>query len=305
MKRLLVILLSLSLVLLVSGSVLAAVHINDFMYDGSDDELNFSNITETDTWFSVEPEEPYINFGYYKEYENAASTWGLNYYQNDLSFFGFRHVRVNSYSGDVLKGSFLNESGIFIGFERFIGDAFDSIYEQTRISPGYRFKLGESNYLAYSLDYDATNSEVMGHDLDLLLAGDNFKLTGETTYWDGYDPLLNINLNYQISDEMTIGLIYWGMGSLTELDCGITFTGVENLILDASVGTTNEDSDYSVSGMYAISENFSLGGEYTKEGSANGVRILKAKFGEENSSLVAKYQMNDPSNLLLAFEMKM
>jgi hypothetical protein len=300
MKRFCALLLTVGLLFTVSGSVLAAIHHKEDI----DNFFGLNEMARTDTWYYVEKDKPVVDLGYFKYHDADISTYGLNYYQDDQTFIVFDNLNVGGYPGIQLKGSFSTDFGLFVGFQRLTGSAFPDSH--TWYSPGFRMRVGEGGYAAFSVNYDGENNQIEEYDADVLILSEKSKLAGEILVpRESGSSTLDLKYVSRVSDDVAFGLSFWGLGNQNEFSLGATFTGVENLVVDAKLTPETDGTSYHLSGMLKAGESLSLGAQYDKLVADTGVTTFKLKYSMEDAMFVFKYQMTEPSTFLLAYEMQL
>lgn len=293
MKRLLVVVFTLSLVLAVSASAFAAVHHED-MFDVL---FMYKNNSITDTWYTTNFWPPHITAGYTGA--DPLTGLGADFFLNDQMFAGVRSLSGGGGSQTLLKGSYLFDFGLFVGVNSLSGD----IMEGTIIAPGYRLSLGDFNYVTFSADFDTEASEIMDFDVDAFYVKDPLKFKGEVVIpQSGGDTMITLDVAYKVSDPLCVGATVISAGD-TSFSAGVTYTGVEKLILDGQFGSMAGTSALGVSGMYSVTQQIRAGAEYVKIGDGDGTTTLKMKYGlDEKSYVVFKYSTSDPAVMTLVYE---
>jgi hypothetical protein len=301
MKRLLVVVLTLSLVLAVSASAFAAVHHEAY------DKLffKFNNPPITDTWYTTLFYPPHLTASYYDIPDSDLTTLGLDFYLTDQMFAGYRSWDVSGFSTSVLSGSYLFNFGLFIGYESLSTD-YPFLVDHSIVSPGYRYGFGKFNYVTASLNYDSDAGEITAYDFDGFYVTDQIKVKGEVLLPDGGDAQIYLDGAYKISDPLCVGgTVLTGGGGEDTFTVGATYTGVNKLILDCLIGTISGESGYAVSGMYKITDQILVGAQYMKIDaiSPDPLTYLKARYSlSEKQNVVFQYEINDPSEMILSYE---
>ncbi|HEX3048021.1 MAG TPA: hypothetical protein VHY08_24930 [Bacillota bacterium] len=258
----------------------------------------------TDTWYTINDTAPCI-MGLYYDSQGANSSWSnLEYYQNDQFLAGFYNAKDDSDSVTGLYGSYLFDQGVFIGIKANIVDN----YTGWLISPGYRFAFDKKSYVALSLDYNYNNqgqSEVSNIGVDAKIFTNKLKFKGGLSLALTDEPTTyDFQVNYKLSDKLTIGGAYENEGSYS---VGGSYA-TNSLVVDGQLGYASE-SFYAGSGMFMMGA-FGLGAEYYKESEADGQITLKTKYNvTEQSKLVLFYTLESgagatrvPSSLIIAYK---
>lgn len=302
LKHLLTVLLGVGLLLMISGSALAAVHVDDMW----DDAFALTNYHVTDTWYTTNYWPSYVNITYLNVNDGALTDIALNYFKNDQLFASYRSIDAGG-TGSIFKGSYLFDFGLFVGAWAMSGDMGST----TVVSPGYRFKFGEKSWVALSADYNTDAEKIVDYDLDFLIFPDKMKIDGEVLMPDGSDAQYKFNFAYQISDSLTVGAgiskkFVLMLSDVQETNTvGASFTGIKNLVLDCQVGTMGGESGYAFGGMYSLGKSFAIGADYIKLPPYDGGLTFKGVFHPfEYSNLIVKYCPENPAkDMQVSFEM--
>lgn len=302
MKRLLVVVLTLGLLFAVSASAFAAVH-----HENWDKALfNLNNPPITDTWYTTLFYPPHLTVAYdsVSDYMGVPgldySALGVDFFLMDQMFAGYRSAGAGS-SDSAISGSYLFDFGLFLGYES------NDIVGYSNISAGYRYKFGQFNYVAVSvdnMDYDALTDTLMNFDIDAFYVTDQIKVKGEILIPDGDDTQLYLDGAYKVSDTLCVGATLYVNGTYDETTLvGATYTGVNKLVLDCQFGSLIGNNAYAVSGMYGITNQIKVGLQNMKIGDDDSYSYLKAKYDmNEKQKVVFQYKLNDPVEMILCYE---
>ncbi len=306
MKKVLILAAMMLLVLLISINTLGAVR---SLGDGP---------ATVDHWYSIEPDTPYFLGNFYGINQETDPIQILNFeiYKNDQTFFTYNYNFVGPISTLNLSGSFLFDSGFFIGVRSTtVEDHSMYLYgHQTTLSPGYRAAIDENSYLAASFDFVSTRfeSKIIAYDFSGKIFAEGFKITGDFSY---YPDTERVNAALEgalvVSEHVVAGMDanYSSATQVIDYTAGLTYAG-EPLTVDAQTGYISEYTDYfySINGVFNVSDFLHFGATYTKYNQdLNGCLVLKAQFGTDHSKFVLKY--NSANNtyyeaLTLAYEYK-
>lgn len=306
MKKISILLVIMILVLFTSVNTLGAIQ-----------SLGDSPAT-IDRWYSTEPDAPYFLGNFYGVNQGIDSIQILNFeiYKNDQTFINYNYNFEGPISTLNLSGSFLFNSGFFIGVRSTrIEDHSLYLYgQQTILSPGYRAAIDENSYLAVSFDFVSNRfeSKIFAYDISGKIFTEGFKITGDYSFYpDTGQMYAALGGNLVVSEHIIAGLDidYLSENYITIYTTGLTYAG-EALTVDGQTGYTSEYTDYfySINGVFNVSESLHFGASYTKYNQVlNGCLILKAQFGGDDSKFVLKY--NSANNnyyeaLTLAYEHK-
>jgi hypothetical protein len=301
MKKISILLVMMMMVLLISVNTLGAIK-------SSGDEA-----ATIDHWYSVEPDAPYFVGSYYGAGQGSSSSQFLNFdfYQNDQSFFDFSNIVEGPYRVLSISGSFLAESGFFIGAQlATIEDAYNST-QQIAISPGIRAAIDENSYLAASMDLVTMGelTEINAYEINGKLFAEGFKIAGDYIFY----PVLkqtraSLEADLVVSEHVIAGFNANGAtGTQVGYSAGFTYSG-ENLTVDAETGydISVADSFNCINGVFNLSESLRVGANYTKYNQdLDGCLILKVQLGSDNSKFVMKYNSannNYAQALTVAYE---
>ena len=134
-------------------------------------------------WFEIEKEKPYWIVTSTSNIYDIGNQLGGEYYCDDQTFAEASYTFFPMVSNvSNIKGSFLTESGFFIGMD-YISTA--GLTNASLISPGYRFNLNDNGYIAASLDYVSVDflgeivREVAGYDIDFKYYTEKMKFFGQ------------------------------------------------------------------------------------------------------------------------------
>jgi hypothetical protein len=264
LKRILSPAIALSLLILTATVVLGAVHSNE------------GERFRTDTWYTVNPNVPYIQTGlnrWKSSYTASDFIWG-EFYQNDHTFFTFAVQNFDYREAEPMEhseicGSFLLHNGFFLGVSNLSDEYYSpSIFPpgSTRISPGYRYSFHDNNYIALSLDYlnRDDHNDIFAYELNWRyydavkkLACDLYTIKDDHSYFRG-------EAVFQLTDRLAGGFNLARELGLTKLDIGTTWN-LDPFILDAQyTKDTDNDRVYSLNGMFNLSDRFGTGALYQK-----------------------------------------
>jgi hypothetical protein len=304
MKKWLILVSVMLLVLLISVNTLGAIQ---HLGDGS---------ATIGRWYSVAPDTPYFIGSFYNINQgwSAAQDLTFEFFKNDQTFFNYINTKAGSLSASGISGSFLTESGFFIGAGVTRREDYYSYAQRITISPGFRAAIDENSYLAVSLDWvtDGYWSKINAYEISGKLFAEGFKITGDSIFYPDSEQLTaSLEGDLVLSEQVVAGFdtVYSSAIHAIDYDAGFTYTG-DTLTIDAQTGYTNQYTDYfySVNGVFNVSEVLHFGAGYTKYNrDRNGLLILKAQFGNDHSKFVLKYNSanyNYYETLSLAFEHK-
>jgi hypothetical protein len=269
--------------------------------------LGDSWYSKTDTWYSIKQDQPNVNV-YARNITPDFSVVGGEYYQNDQTFADLFYQNINGSDMTYFGGSFLSESGFFIGLNYLEIASITA----TQLSPGYRFKVDDKGYVALSFDYlsdDYTNTaEIVSYGVNFKLFPESMKIYGEISLpTEGNNTVVNFNANYQVNNRFVAGADFMSQGNDTAYSAGFTYM-VQSLIIDGKLGKTFVDHYYQFAGMYNLKK-FGIGALYQKyqNDSDPGVTI-QGKYHHPKGDFILKYTFeNDSYNqvTVLAYERKL
>jgi hypothetical protein len=274
------------------------------------------NTVWTDTWFYIDAESPKVLFA--GAYSSNSSSVNAMYFKNDQTFAeaSFDNSNVGDYT--VIFGSYLFSNNIFAGM-----DYMEYFGDYVLLTLGYRFDIGDNDYVALSFDYQAAASGLgstgtRGYDLDFKFFGDKYYLFGQLYFYDSGTDRHYVALSYQFSETFTGGISVQLLGSSSnEVLVGFTWAP-ENWIVDfwaSQYDGSSNSSSSKISAMYQASEKLWIGLEAENRSSTNypdSIIIAKAKYDFAGGQLRGFYKFaNDnisPFNVsyfALAYEMKL
>ncbi|MGE5604435.1 MAG: hypothetical protein ACM3YE_01945 [Bacteroidota bacterium] len=309
MKKLILI-LTLSL-LLIPNNAFAAVH-NSMKADFSSPSSLTMPDAPLDTWFSIAKDEPFIK-GIYRSSDGIRKTdlVGFEYYKNDHCFFNVSNISEEAFGSKVettsIKGSYLFESGFFIGGNHLSYKEEDGSESWLYLSPGFKVELGNDSYYAFSFDYISTVfvDEIIGYEFDLKYFTDNMKFIGQLYSPKYGDTSFGVGFFGNISHRNTAGIVYNSSEDYSLINAGLTSI-FDNLIIDFML--VNEDDEdekstiYALSGMYKIGDIIKMGLQYEKDKDVNDPAIsVKANI----NGLQIRYLLENDSygeNIYAAYE---
>lgn len=211
----------------------------------------------TDTWYTITPPQPYQQLSYSNNPDVNVNSVDGEYFKNDHTFLNINSSNVYGFSSSKFTGSYLFDSGFFIGFQD-----LKILSKMTRtLSPGYRFSLKDHSYVALSLDYESSSNtdKVVAYGLDSCFYFNNSKLFGEISQPDTGDTIVSVGMNYALSKSLVIGMDY----DDHDFSSGFTFDG-KPVVVDFQYNRYDYDDyddskNYKLSGMFIIGENYGLG----------------------------------------------
>ncbi|HYH01694.1 MAG TPA: hypothetical protein VEC37_01190, partial [Bacillota bacterium] len=239
----------------------------------------------TDTWYSVEPEQPSWQLAYQKLSGSNTYIAKSDFYQNEHTFFQVNSSKIFRFKLWELAGSYLFDSGFFVGLAHSDTSSSDS----TLIAPGYRFNLNEQSFVALSLDYLSSSGadRVTGYDLDLHYYGDSFKFIGEIYRPrddEAEDTYVDAGFAIAVTKGLVVGCDY--NNDYHDLSAGFTYN-TKPLIIDYEyLNSKDEDYAYSkLSGMARLGAYCGVGMEYLKYTDISDPRYtLKFKFTNDKTN---------------------
>lgn len=236
---------------------------------------------KTDTWYSVEDNEPYYSFHADVSSSSSMPEFFFHYYQHDFFFINFG--RYEEAGGGILamEGSYLFEDGFFGGVSVQMVNG-SPVY---LVSPGYRLALGDRGYLALSCDYSSKADWGVGLNGKYLF--DAMKLAGWARIENGSDPTLYMDLACRLSKGIMIGgeLSYAG-------DVYFSVGGTWKIPSRVVDFRYDSNGDYAASCMVYFGS-YGIGGEF------NGRYItMKANYSEGDSHVVFRCAPEQGSNPL-------
>ncbi len=259
-----------------------------------------------DTWYTIEPKKPFLEFFYISRDEypdiniDQRTQLGFKYFQNDHFFFDYTSTGEDK-SSTYLAGSYLFRNGIFI---EGIYDDQDPV-SKTIISPGYRFKFGTKNYLAFRIEYLSTSgaesntSEINAFDLTFKYFGKKSKFIGEIYSPSDADMIIFIDTAFKVNKKMTLGVCYKTIEDEVANNLGFTWEN-DKLIIDMQIGKEQYDTDspldnyYKCGGMYKIGTKFMLGADILKYSLIDDSQAsFKAKYLFTKSKMALKYDLKN------------
>lgn len=260
----------------------------------------------TDTWFTIEDKNQYVEGDINSC--NDSSAFDLEYFKNDQTFADFTSAKIQNDTETFIQGSYLFEPGFFVGVES-ISRKNQTI--TTTIAPGYRYNFNKKNYAAASFDYTSSQNttEITNFEIEGKYYEKNLKSYGSLSFPKNQSTELNGELDYKISNDLTVGGYLNSYDGTTTIFFGGTYFTVVNkgnkLIIDGMLGSGANTTIFQLSGMYNPVEKFNIGGEFV---SSNGSQLtLKANYTLQKVKLVFKYALqssNIPSTLILAGKME-
>ncbi|MGD9156178.1 MAG: hypothetical protein PVG90_11855 [Bacillota bacterium] len=266
MKKLVVLLMILALTLLVAATTLAAVHnytddfINHFLMSdynncsmaNSDYSKYGMSKSDFENWYYVEKDDPEIKFQ--SAFSNDSSYYnynriGFEYLQNEQNFFNLTSIDDDYQSELYLKGSYLFDNGFFTGLD-----------------------IGGINYDAHDIDDESQITFSPGYRINLpnesgyIAASADLAVTGDC-YRDSGIIDYEINAKYSNKQSRIYGQI---------------------IIPDEN--TVGTDNTYvKLGGAFKISDNFVLGGNYSKGTLYTGFYQSNFKFLEYDLGFTASF----------------
>jgi len=294
----------------ISAACLGAAHgINSwFVNHGTPSETPFpsdySNLAVPgfDGWFFVEPTQPYIK---------ATAAWCIDdplytfdYYFNEQTFINLNYLLPESGDSAVnLTGSYLWKRGIFCGLDYYTYDD----YNDSIISPGYRFNIGDKGYVGFSVDYRSTNINwyddgVIGYELDSEYYRDNLAFYGAIYLAEGDDELeVETELDYRLAEKLVAGVILGHADDENGFTVGMTCTPSQ-WVIDGKYGYEANEHYYQLNGVYYFTKNFGGGLEYAKEGKEEEVLTYKLRYLNDKFCLTMFYSEQDNAGEKFYFE---
>jgi len=242
-----------------------------------------------DLWYTVTPEEPFRQIGYYNVPELKKYELSSQIYQNDQTFFNISYEDhshelsipewgIDLYSDIMdINASYLFDSGIFIGLEHNRHLNIENTMESTAtwdtnnitfISPGFRYNYSQNSYVAFSVDIldDEEETETYGYEFNLKHFQD--KIYWETNIYhylsdySNHDTNINCQLNYQFSNQLVGGISsYFYQNDYLDdsFYAGFTWTPqplIINFRYNYQSSDTNSQSLYAI---YQANQNIGLG----------------------------------------------
>ncbi|MGE5606687.1 MAG: hypothetical protein ACM3YE_13485 [Bacteroidota bacterium] len=306
MKKLSLIILGLSLLVMVSSNVLAIDHfdLNLLGYPGNYDfdpttfdylEIAGNSYPRMDSWYSIKPEQEnlkvsYLNLG-------DSGDFGARYFLNDQTFISY-------ISGDTsyFSGSYLFDSGLFVGLTNIKdNDSDDADDSTTYIYPGFRLNFGDNSYFLFKYAAQTEDSDESFFAVKVKHYGNNVYLKSSIIQpsRSGSDSIFNMGINYLATDALVVGLNYTKIGPTSAFDMGCTLGNPNSaFIIDAQYGRYSDNENFYVfSGMYKIVDNLRIGAEYYQLDLENvDAQIsLKAKYNTEKKQFALKYSLENDS----------
>jgi hypothetical protein len=304
MKRASSILLAAMLLLVAATCSLGAVkNIGGDFYSESDSSywVDYFNPRSVDTWFSIAPDTKRVKL-IGGSIENVGSGFAAEYYLNDQMFASVASLTndggLGTDSFTTVKGSYLFGFGLFLGLEYATYDT-DNYFV---FSPGYRFNFGDDSYLAISADYfDGDGySDMMGYEINAKYFTDNLKFYGGVYMpdenYDSTDLYLLLGVNFQVSDTVVIGLMYYDEEDNSEYTLGFTWT-LERFILDFKYyADDDDDTSYELGGMFLINEAIGVGLGYLDEDWLDDAQLsVKFKYVTDTNEFSFIYKLENDS----------
>ena len=195
-----------------ASNTYGAIHYSGGDFDYLDNLFGtmISSLTpkDSDTWFSIEREDPNFRLNIYYENSDPGSDihlYGLSEYQNDLMFGEINRLALAGDLSNNAKFNFLFDSGFFFGWDSYFKEGFN----YTVLAPGFSLDLQKQGLVALSFDYVKSDfqNEIAGYDLDYKQYFDNTKIYGQSYLLKGSsEATSSAGLNYQVFKTLTLGL---------------------------------------------------------------------------------------------------
>jgi hypothetical protein len=248
----------------------------------------------TDNKFTIEPEKIYFE-GHIDLLSNLIyPDYGLELYLNDQTFADFNSFFYGGYRNTYIRGSFLTDSGFFLGLDLLYTDYdpdyfLDNELWLNTISPGFRLALDDQSYIAASFDFrlSGMNSRIVGYEMNTKVYGEKTKFTGNIYRYSKDGSIdADFGINYQMAEPFIIGAnikytnltnSFFSIMATRTMDIGFTYKmdpvifDVESIFCNYTYFDGSEDvygqgsyndSTLSISGMLQLQENLYIGAEY-------------------------------------------
>ncbi|HYH04357.1 MAG TPA: hypothetical protein VEC37_14800 [Bacillota bacterium] len=302
MKKLSVLVLVSLLMLTVATGAFAAVHNSwgDFVNYSTDRDMG---IATYGGWYYIEPESPYF-IGNLKSTSKATDIGAL-YYLNDFTFAEV--ATIDDGEDAVIRGSYKFDNGLIAGL-----DAGTKNDDYAMFSLGYFYALGKNGFVAFSGDYDTsdTGDGLLGVDVDFRYYTDKMRVFGQVYNADknaalagGEDQtFIDLAVNYKLQENLVVGAGLSINDDTSVFSFGGTYSEGE-LVADGafSYDTDLEESTLALMGMYNFTEELTAGlyGEFTDD---EDYLALKAIYALDKESQVRlSYRLNEDNELQLAY----
>jgi hypothetical protein len=248
-----------SLVLTLSAASLTygAIHCNEGEFDS------------IDTWYSVEPKDPYWQARFHNASDDELSQLAAEIFINDQFFLTTGFESYDDADTGYLQGSYLFDSNFFVGIEFDLAD--DSDDNKYKVSPGYRYDILTNGYLAFSFDFEA---------------GDGYEdITGLETYFKYYSKdtktiaqvykprngqiAIDGRFNFKADRNTVLGCNYRNNETEIEYNAGLTWSS-KPFVLDLSLGEygakgTDKYGRFKTNFMYNFNKEIGLGVGYERD----------------------------------------
>ncbi len=308
MKKLLLLTLVGALMLLVSGSALAAIHnvTGDFTNYPSD----LISLPDFDGWYTIDHDRPGARVDYLKQDE----IWGLGgeYYGDDQTFADLFYTSLGGgdYTITGLRGSYKWANGLFLGLDYYAADDnFWGNFGHTTVDAGYRWDIDSNgSYLATSVDYVAHVDNIMltsyqtgvlGYELDLKHFTDTTKVLGQFYFpnkdvYGDVDNEFALSVSVKLNDNYTLGAGMYNnnYGAYDEIGVTAAFDalGAEARYRYSTDGWKNVEGQV----MYSFTDNFRAGIDLLKQDGCDDPYV----------SVKVKYTINDAQDLKFIYQLK-
>lgn len=267
----------------------------------------------TDTWYDIEKTTPYIE-GYTTQSDDYQA-YQLEYLQNDQTYVHLRYSKTEYPSTKILDFSYLFDCGFFIASGNLETDGFHF----NALTPGYKFKLSNDDYLAISLTYisydrtfDDKVNEIDNYRIKYVSYPENMKIDSNLFIPTEGSIFGNFSLKYQVAEQLVVGgsifktysmlvqilpdLKVTSSTSKCSFSVGSTWTPAQ-FIIDNTFEEYDGEFNYSVSGMYKFNSQFRAGLGYSDQTEQF---CVKANLSQDNSSLKFFYYPKNEDNYMVA-----
>lgn len=290
MKKLLGLLLSVTLLAMVSTSALAAAHNSDgdFANHSTGRDLG---ITTYGSWYYIDREEPWATAVLRNNSKEDTNIGGV-YYKDDFTFADVG--TITSENDALIRGSYKFDNNIFVGAD--ISGNSDLF---STISAGYVYNIDKNGWVAGSFDYGFTSNEnaeddLLGLDIDFRYYTKELRAFGQLYLGDKYssvgdDTVLDLGVNYKIDKNLVVGAAI-NAAEDTEFSVGGTYT-MDKLVADGRYSSA-DDEGLELMGMY----------QFTKELNA-GVYFKSAEGDNDNIALKGTYALDNKSQVRMSIEL--
>ncbi|MCL6592012.1 MAG: hypothetical protein K6U80_18950, partial [Firmicutes bacterium] len=232
MKKLLILFILISLVLLIPAYAFGAIH-------------NFGdNYAETDNWFTITPDQPYME-AHYRSTGNSIplTSLGFEYFLNDQTFVDFNCYKQDQGNWTYLTGSYLTGFGLFAGLELYSYTYPGYSFQRLMVSPGYRLAIDEQSYVTLSLDYYSNKSlqDIIDWEVNARYYNDKMKVFGDIISYTkpSYGTSnFNVGINYQVTKSIVVGGSLLAKEAGKDIMMGATYNS-ERFIIDGQIYTYN------------------------------------------------------------------